>query len=85
MEYGVRRGADAERSSGTRLPKKGEEGETECSENVVVGESMPSGFGDEDFQPKKEENLDVGLLVLFDGDELDPNELSEIDLGRPPC
>jgi len=67
-----------------RLPKKGEEGDTECSENVVVGESEPSGFGDEDFQPKKEENLDVGLLFLFDGDELDPNELSETALGRPP-
>jgi len=63
----------------------GEEGDTEWSEKVVVGELTPSGFGDEDFQPKKEENLEVGLLFLFDGDELDSSELSETDLGRPPC
>jgi len=82
---GVSLGADADLSRGVRLAKKGEEGEVECWEKVVMGESMPSGFGDEDFQPNREENLEVGecFLLVGDADCVEPIELFEVDLGRP--
>ena len=84
---GVNRGADTDLSSTALLAKKGEAGEIECSEKVVVGELIPSGLGEDDFQPKKDESLFVGefFLLLGEGLELlDPIELSEMDLGRRP-
>lgn len=61
-------------------------GEFDLSEKVVVGDSMPPGRG-EDFQPKKDENLDCGefFLLIGDVDCVEPNELSETDLGKPSC
>ena len=83
ISFGVRRGADADRSIRVGLVKMGEGVE---SENVVVGDSVPSGFGEADFQPKNDENLEVvGEFFLLSGDVdcVDPIELSDTDRGSP--
>ena len=70
---GVSLGADTDRSRTARFAKYGDAGDVECSEKVVVGEPLPSPscLGEDDFQPKKEENLDVGEFFLLLGEGLE--------------
>lgn len=85
---GVSRGADTDRSrGGASLWKNGDvDGDAEPSVNGVVGESG-NAFVD-DFQPKKVENLLVGVSLRLEGEMVWPEPmlpmlLSEIDLERP--